>query len=202
MANPTHQPWRERSMKRVVTVLVILFGLLAFAPVAAAASPRENFDNAGFDAFGSQCGQQTCTDTNFFADRQTTASGEVSSFACVDQFTYNIRTGRGTDVGGCLDGVDFTVAGDLSSASLPATQFEVCQRNNCRTITVSANLTATGSSATFRSRYTERDGTCTFTYSDSGQSRSASGSVTFDGSVVAVDGSIRSGKTTVASKCK
>lgn len=189
-------------MKRVVTVLVMLFGLLAFAPGAAAASPRENFDNAGFDAFGSVCGQQTCTDTNIYADRQTTASGEVFSFACVDQFTYNIRNGRGNGFGGCVEGVDFTVASDLSSASLPATQFEVCQRNNCSTITVSADLTATGSSATFRSRYTEKDGTCTFTYSDSGQSRSASGSVTVDGSSVAVDGSIRDGKTTVTSKCK
>lgn len=189
-------------MKRLVAVLVVMSALLAFAPGVAAASPRENFDTVGFDAFTSECGRQTCTDTNFFADRQTTASGQVISFACVDQFTYNIRNGRGTDVGGCVDGVDFTVAGDLSSASLPATQFEVCQRNNCSTITVSADLAATGGSATFRSRYTERDGTCTFTYSDSGQSRSASGTIVFDGSVIEVDGSIRSGSTTVTTKCR
>jgi hypothetical protein len=121
-------------------------------------------------------------------------------FACADQFTYDIRNGRGNGAGGCTETPDFTVADDLSSASLAPTPFDVCQRNNCTTITVSAELVATGGSASFRSRYTERDGTCTFTYTDSGQSRQASGTITFDGVTVDADGSIRSIKTTVMSQ--
>ena len=42
-------------------------------------------------------------------------------------------------------------------------------RRQCDSITISAELLGTGGSASFHSRYTERDGTCTFTYADSGQ---------------------------------
>jgi hypothetical protein len=189
-------------MTRLVTVLLAMLAMLAFAPAVGAASPRENFESVGFDAFSSQCGQQTCTDTSVFVDSQTTASGETFMFACADQFTYDIRNGRGNGAGGCTETPDFTVADDLSSASLAPTPFDVCQRNNCTTITVSAELVATGGSASFRSRYTERDGTCTFTYTDSGQSRQASGTITFDGVTVDADGSIRSIKTTVMSRCR
>ena len=141
-------------MKRLGTVLVTVIALLAFAPAAGAASPRENFDTIGFDAFGSVCGQQTCTDTNLFADSQTTASGETFTFSCADQFTYNIRNGRGNGNGGCTESLDFNVADDLSSASLPPTQYEVCGRGHCTTITVSAELQAIGPAASFRARST------------------------------------------------
>jgi hypothetical protein len=189
-------------MTRLATVLLAMLALLAFAPSVGAASPRENFESVGFDAFGSECGQQTCTDTSVFVDKQTTSSGETFLFACADQFTYNIRNGRGTGGGGCTETPDVTVADDLSSASLAPTQIEVCRRNNCTTVTVSAQLEATGASASFRSRFTERDGTCTFTFTESGQSRQASGTITFDGVTVDADGSIRSAKTTVTSRCR
>jgi hypothetical protein len=78
----------------------------------------------------------------------------------------------------------------------------VCQRNNCSTITVSAELDTTGASSSFRSRFTERDGTCTFTFSENGQSRQASGTITFDGTTLDADGSIRSVRTTVTSRCR
>ena len=189
-------------MKRLGTILVTLLTLLAFAPAVLAASPRESFDSVGFDAFGSVCGQQTCTDTNLFADSQTTASGETFTFSCADQFTYNIRNGRGNGAGGCIESLTFTVADDLSSASLPPTEYESCGRNACTTITVSAELSATGDANSFKSRYTERDGTCTFTYSDSGHWRPASGTITFDGETVDVEGSIRSTHTSFSSKCR
>lgn len=189
-------------MKRLGTVLVTVIALLAFAPAAGAASPRENFDTTGFDAFGSVCGQQTCTDTNLFADSQTTASGETFTFSCADQFTYNIRNGRGNGNGGCTESLDFNVADDLSSASLPPTQYEVCGRGHCTTITVSAELQAIGPAASFRARSTERDGTCTFTYSESGHRRPASGTVTFDGATVVVEGSIRSSSVSFTSRCR
>jgi hypothetical protein len=189
-------------MTRVASVLLSMLALLVFAPAVGAASPHENFDSVGFDAFNSQCGQQTCTDTSIFAEEQTTSSGETFLFVCADQFTFNIRNGHGTGRSGCTEAADVTVAGDLSSASLAPTEIDVCQRNNCSTITVSAELDTTGASSSFRSRFSERDGTCTFTFSENGQSRQASGTITFDGTTLDADGSIRSVRTTVTSRCR
>ena len=189
-------------MQRIGTVFVILFAVLAFAPGVAAASPRENFESVGFDGFSSECGQQTCTDTFVFAEQQTTASGETFTFACVDQFTFNIRSGRGTGVSGCSDNPNITVAGDLSSASLAPTQFEVCGAHQCSTITASAELEGTGQTSTFRGRFTERDGTCTFTFTESGERQSATGTITYDGTTLDAEGSIRSVRTTVTSRCR
>lgn len=193
-------------MRRFVPVFVVMFALLAFAPAVSAdtapSSPRETFESVGFDAFNSDCDARTCTDTYIFASQQTTSSGETFSYVCVDQWTYNLRTGRGSGWGGCAESANLTVAGDLSSATLAATDIEVCDGRRCETITVSAELQGTGETATFRGRFTERDGTCTFTYSDSGKRRSATGTVTLDGSTIAVEGWIYSSKTTFTSKCR
>ena len=189
-------------MQRVATVFIVVVALLAFAPAAAAASPRENFESVGFDAFHSECGQQTCTDTNVFADIQSTSSGETFVFACVDQFTFNIRNGRGTGISGCSESPDITVADDLSSASLGPTAFEMCDAHHCDTITVSADLDGTGGTSTFKGRFTERDGSCTFTFSESGVRRSAVGTITFDGETLDAEGSIRSSKTSFTSRCR
>lgn len=195
-------------MRRLMPILVVMFALLAYAPAAAGANstaratPRESFQSTGFDAFSSVCGALTCTDTFVYSEFQTTASGETFSYACADQFTYNIRTGRGTGSGGCAENVDLTVADDLSSASLGSTAIEVCGRRHCDTIFVSAALQGSGESSTFRSRYTERDGTCTFTYSDSGERQFADGSLTFDGETLDAQGSIFSVQTTFSSRCK
>ena len=194
-------------MRRLGPVFVVMFALLAFAPAVSAdtspaPSPRETFESVGFDAFSSDCDARTCTDTFIFAVRQTTSSGETFSYACVDQFTYNLRTGRGSGGGGCAESVNLTVAGDLSSASLSPTQVEVCDGRRCQTITVSAELQGTGQTSTFRGRFTERDGTCTFTYSESGKRQSATGTLTLDGAPIAVEGSISSSNTTFTSKCR
>lgn len=64
-----------------------------------------------------------------------------------------------------------------SSASLAPTQFEVCSTHQCSTITASAELEGTGQTSSFRSRFTERDGTCTFTFTESGERQSAVGTI-------------------------
>lgn len=195
-------------MRRLMPILVVMFALLAYAPAAAGANssiratPRESFESTGFDAFSSACGAQTCTDTFVYSAFLATSSGETFTYACADQFTYNIRTGRGTGSGGCAENVDLTVADDLSSASLGSTAIEVCGRRHCDTIIVSAALQGSGETSTFRSRYTERDGTCTFTYTDSGQRQFADGSITFDGETMDAQGSIFSVQTTFSSRCK
>ena len=196
------------SMRRVMPFLLVLVGLLAFAPAVAAdtiGSPRESFESVGLEAFDSVCGNQTCTDTYVYAERQTTSSGDIFTYACADQFTYSIRTGRGMGGGGGCSDIPtsaLTVSKDLSSASLAPVSVDFCIRRQCNAITISADLQATSGSATFRSRYSENDGTCTFTYADSGQRQSAAGSITFDGATSAADGSIFSSKTTVTSKCR
>jgi hypothetical protein len=189
-------------MRRVMPILVVLFAVLAYAPAVAAASPRESFESVGFDAWSSECGTTTCTDTYVFAQYQTTSSGETFSYVCADQFTYNIRTGRGSGSGGCADVANLTVAGDLSSASLAPTGIEVCGRRHCETIIVSAVLEGTGDLGTFKSRYTENDGTCTYTYSDSGKRRFGTGSITFDGATTNAEGFISSVQTTFSSRCR
>src|SRR3990170_4526329 len=146
-------------MRRVMPILLVIFALLAFAPAVAAqpndlrATPRESYESTGFDAFSSVCGAQTCTDTFIYAEHQTTSSGETFTYACADQFTYNIRTGRGSGSGGCAENVDLTVADDLSSASLAPSAIEVCGNRRCETIIVSAELVGTGETSTFRGRF-------------------------------------------------
>jgi hypothetical protein len=194
------------SMRRVLPILFVLAGLLAFAPAVAAdtvENPRESYESIGFDAFSSFCGAQTCTDTSVSAGQQTTSSGETFTFVCADQFTYNIRTGRGSGAGGCSEvpASGLTVSSDLSAASLAPTSVEICSRH-CETITVSAELQGTGEGATFRTRSTDRDGTCTFTYSESGQRQYATGSITFDGDTLDGEGSIFASKTTFTSRCR
>ena len=194
-------------MRRMMPLLLVLAGLLAFAPAVSADTvgpPRESFDRVGFDADSSVCGAQSCTDTSIYAEHQVTSSGDEFTYVCTDQFTYNMRNGRGTDIGGCSDvpASALTVAGDLSSASLAPTSIEVCGSHHCTTITVSADLQASGPATAFRSRSSDRDGTCTFTYSDSGQRAYAVASITWDGTTLTADGSIFSSKTTFTSKCR
>ena len=93
------------------------------------------------------------------------------------------------------------MSGDLSAASLSPTSIEICSRH-CETITVSAELQGTGEGSTFRARSTDRDPTCTFTYSESGKRQFATGSITWDGDTFDADGSIFASKTTFTSRCR
>ena len=198
-------------MRRVGMVFAVAFALLAFAaPVAAdtvpgpgpGERPRETFEATGFDAFTSECGQMTCTDTFVYAEEVTTSEGTFE-YVCVDRYTYNMRTGRTVSYeSGCTDTTNLTVSNDLSSATLAPTQVELCARRACDTVTVSAELQATGGSSTFRSRYTERDGTCTYTYSDSGRSSHGTGTITLDGDTMSAEGSIREYTSTFSQRCR
>ena len=195
-------------MRRVATLFVIAFALLAFAPAVAADTTepggnyRDSYESIGFDAWSSECGARTCTDTYIWASQDTTQSGETYTIVCVDQWTYNIRNGSGSGAGGCTESANIMVADDLSSASLAATEISICDERNCETVTVSAELQGTGETSTFRGKFTEKDGTCTFTYSDSGKRQYATGTITLDGDTLAAEGSIRSSTTTFASRCR
>ena len=199
-------------MRRVATLFLVMFALLAFAPAVAATDgtdpggrPRESYEGTGFYAFTEECDARTCTQTNVYAEEVTTSSGETFEYVCVDQYTYNLRNGRETFAGGCTpegEDVNLTVADDLSSATLAPTNIEVCDERGCETVTVSAELEATGDTATFRSRGSYRDGSCTFTWSDSGKEQFATGTITLDGETMDAQGSIRDYRSTFSERCR
>jgi hypothetical protein len=186
-------------MRRVLLLLGVLFSLV-LPPSVAAASPRESFDRAGFDAFASECTRSSCTDTFVFAEIQVTDSGEVFTFACVDQHTF--RRGRESFAFGCEDDVKVTVADDLSSATLSPTAFTICGGGHCSRVTISATMTAVAEESTFTSRFTERDANCTFSYSERGQRRRAEGTITIDGDALQAQGSISSSRVTLSERCR
>jgi hypothetical protein len=198
-------------MRRLFTLVVVLFAVLALAPAVAADTTasqrpvRDSFQGIGFDAFSSECGGSTCTDTFVFAEEGTTASGETFTTVCVEQDTFNVRNGRLTSqTFGCTDTADLTVARDLSSASLGPTDVEVCneQGRQCETVTVSVDLQATGARGTFRARSTFTDGNCTVTFNDRGEDRSAAGTITLDGETMEAQGGIRAFQSSFSERCR
>ena len=197
-------------MRRLFTLVVVLFAMLALAPAASADTTAEqrpvrgSYEAIGFDAYSSECDARTCTDTFIYAEESTDSSGQTYEYVCVDQFTYNVRTGRGTSSSGCAETTNLTVADDLSSATLSPTAVEVCgsEGRSCETVIVSADLEATGGRGSYRSRGTYREGNCTFTYTDSGVQRSAAGTITYDGDVMDAQGQIRTYKSTYTERCK
>ncbi|HEX5829225.1 MAG TPA: hypothetical protein VFY23_16985 [Candidatus Limnocylindrales bacterium] len=191
-------------MKRILSVLLAMIAVLAIAAPAAAAAPerpRGSYSGISFQAYAGDCGRSQCTDYNVWAEQYTDSQGGEGTYVCVDVFTYSTRTGRGTSASGCADGVAFSIASDLSSASLPATSFEICGRS-CHTVTVAAALQATSGENTYRSRSTQTYDTCTYTYTDTGTSREAAGTLTWDGTSKDAYGSIQQYESTYSERCK
>lgn len=196
-------------MRRTIAtgvVLPILLILLA-APVAAAPPVRDSGTQQFFSAFSSSCGPSTCTDT--FVE-VFTASDETI-VVCLFETTYNIRTGRLiSEDGACSEEVSadaLVISGDLSSASLSPTDvtFFNCNQRGCtegETITVSAELTGFGPTFTDKSRSTFSDGTCTVSFSSSGEQRQASGTISLGNETLAADGHIGSGKFSFVERCR
>jgi hypothetical protein len=136
--------------------------------------------------------------------------------ACVTSHTYthSERTGRGrliSEESGCSEPVpasalDITVSGDELTATLEETQVTLssCDRRGCtetRTVTVSA-ADSGGPVSTFTSRGSFKDGTCTFRYSESGQSAPVSGTLTIDGVTLAEEGQAGVSEYKVQQNCR
>jgi hypothetical protein len=196
-------------MRRVLTSVAVLatLVLLLAAPAAAAPPVRDSSTQTFVSAFSFECGPATCRET--FVDIFSVS--DETMVVCLSESTFNIRTGRIiSQESRCSEEVSsdtLSVEQDLSSAVLSPTQvtFFECDEQGCvegDTVLVSAELTASGGSSTDRSRQTFTDGTCTVTFTSSGESRQATGTVTIDGESVAVDGSIGSGKFTFMERCR
>lgn len=196
-------------MRRITASLAALpILILLLAGPAAAAPPVKDSGTQDFVfAFSSSCGPSTCTDTLL----DVFAVGDETIVVCVNEITYNTRTGRITsEDSACsaeLPADTLVVEDDLSSASVPPTDvtFFNCNQQGCvegDTITVSLELTGFGPITTDRQRSTFNDGTCTFTFSSSGEQRQATGTITLDGEVLEAQGSIGSGKFSFTQHCK
>lgn len=189
-----------------LAALPILVLLLA-APSAAAPPVKDSSTQVSLSAFSFDCGPTICTDTTVDV---FTVSDETM-VVCLSESRFNIHTGRLiSQDSACSDEVSsdsLVIDNDLSSASLSPTDitFLNCNRQGCvegDTVTVSAELTASGPTSTDRSRSTFTDGTCTITFTSSGEQRQATGTVTIDGETLAADGSIGMGKFTFMERCR
>jgi hypothetical protein len=196
-------------MRRIVgpLLLVPMLLLLLAAPVSAAPPLKDSTSGEFLSAFSFSCGPSTCTDT--FVDVFPVADGVI--VVCVGEFTFNIRSGRLiSGESGCSDPVSssaLAVSQDLSSASLSPTAvtFFECGPRGCvagDTVTVSAQLTGVGPVFTQTDRSTFSDGTCTFRFSSSTESRSATGTMTISGETTSVDGNIGTGRFTFMERCR
>lgn len=181
--------------------MVAVLAIAAPAAAVAPERPRGSYSGISFQAYASDCGRSQCTDYNVWAEQYSDSQGGEGTSVCVDVFTYSTRNGRGTGAGGCVDGAAFTIASDLSSASLQPTSIQICGRS-CRTVTVAVELQATSGEGSYRARSTQTDGTCTYTYTDSGSSRDAAGTLTWDGTSKDAFGSIQQYESAYSERCK
>lgn len=190
-----------------------LFGLISVfvlaGPAFADTTPTPNYRDSGsgeyVNAFASECGQSTCTDTFVYGTNVDLQSGDDYSYVCVDQFTYPIRGGgRFLSLSGCAD-TGINVASDLSSASADATILaESCGRHSCSTeeITVSLSLTAVGDPIAYS--YTSRNkfGNCVDTYRVRGSAADAEGTLDVDGTSLSAFGQIGSEDFAFSTRCR
>jgi hypothetical protein len=204
-------------MRRTALALFAVIGLLLtfVAPVAADTGPPVSGTLKYLSSSSVDCAPQgartTCTETG--VDVFPEDGGTVVVCTSVYTYTFSERTGRGRQISyeqGCTEPIDasaltITVSGDQMTAALAPTQITLAEcRRTCtetRTVTVSASDTG-GPVAKFTNRSTSRDGTCTFRYTESGQSAPVSGTITIDGTAIAESGFAQQSEVKVTETCK
>ena len=207
-------------MRRAVLTVAAVFGLVLAmaAPVAADTAPgpfRESGTSKSLSSFSSDCGTQgsqtTCSDTSVDVFSIDPTTVEV----CVYRATYSVneRTGQfrlTSEESGCSEvaesALDVSVSRDALTATLEPTQVTLfsCNQRTCTetdTVTVSA-ADSGGPVATFTNRGSFKDGTCTFRYSESGQTAEVSGTLTIDGTTLAESGGATISQFKVQQTCK
>jgi hypothetical protein len=196
--------------RRFFAVIVGLLSALAIAgPALADTVPGPgNFRDSGsstyLNAFGSVCGQTTCTDTNVYASTTDLQGGDSFAYVCVDQFTYPLRGGgRFRSLSGCAD-VGPDIASDLSSGSVEATFLaDACGRRSCSTVEVSLSVSLTAFGSPNAYSYTQKNQfeNCTDTYRVKGQAAEAEGTIVLNGVSIDAFGNIGSESFAFSSRC-
>jgi len=166
---------------------------------------RDSGDRTYLYAFGSICGQSTCTDTNVFADAADLQGGDSFVSLCVDQFTYPIRGGGlFRSLSGCAE-VGPHVASDLSSGSAEASfPADSCGRRSCTTIQVTLSISLTAVSSPNAYSYTQKNQyqNCTDTYRVRGQAADAEGTIVLNGTSIDAFGQIGEESFAFSTRCR
>jgi hypothetical protein len=168
-----------------------------------------NFRDSGssfyVNAWASECGRTTCTDTNVYGNTTNLKGGDSYVEVCVDQFTYPIKGGgKFRSLSACAQ-VGPDVAADLSSASIDATADGYsCSRRSCSNVTVSLSLSLAAVSSPNSYSYTQKQqyGTCVDTYRVQGQATDAEGSIGVNGSSLSAFGQIGSESFAFSTRCR
>lgn len=199
-------------MRRTIFVLgaVCLLLIVTAVPALAAAAPRihDSGTVTYASAYATSCSGSTCTDTYINVQIAKLDKGGTDSFVCAEQFTYPTR-GRGgyTDTYGCGPASSFTVASDLSTATLGSTTIadaQTCTPRSCTptTITVGGTFTASGAASSYSYRSTYTSNGCTERYSVKGTSVPASFQGTFNGTSLSTpDAQIARDRYSFSSTC-
>ena len=204
-------------MGRTVLASFAVIGLLLtfVAPVSADTTGPVSGTAKYLSSYSVACAPQgsrtTCTETGI--DVFTDEPGTIVVCPSISTYTFSERTGRGRQIRyeqGCTDPIDasalaVTVSRDQMTGTLAPTQVTLfeCKRTctETRTVTVSASDSG-GPVATFTNRSTSRDGTCTFRYTETGQSAPVSGTLTIDGTSVPEEGFVQQSEIKVTESCK
>jgi hypothetical protein len=191
-------------------VLGLLATLVIAAPVFADTVPGPgNFRDSGtsdyVNAFASECGQTTCTDTFVYGSIVDLQGGETFAYVCIDQFTYSIRGGgRFQSLSGCAEGTAPDIASDLSSATIDATILaDSCGRRTCSTVEVSLSLSLAAIGDPNSYSYTQKNEyqNCVDTYRVKGEAADAEGTLVINGSSLAAYGQIGSESWAFSTRC-
>jgi hypothetical protein len=168
-----------------------------------------NFRDSGstvyMNAFATECGPATCTDTYINASATDLQHDGSFSSVCVEQFTYPIRGGgRFRDLFGCGD-TPINVASDLSSGSVDATiTGDVCGRRTCTSedISVSLSLSAIADPVAYSYSSKSKFDNCTDTFSVKGSAADAEGTMVVNGSSLSAQGQIGAESFTFSEHCR
>jgi len=182
----------------------VLLALTLAAPASAAERVRESGTFHSFSSGSFVCSGNTCTDT--FVD--AFSIGNDTLVVCFNEFTYNVRTGRGTSEGGCTETVEsaLTISDDFTVTLAPtAVTLFSCNQRRCTegdTVTVSAADEAVGPIQTVTGRVTIKDGTCTIRISFSDRFAEVAGTMTIDGVTIDQQGFASVSEQTMTTTCR
>jgi len=198
--------------RRLFAILVGCLSVLALAgPAFADTVPGPgNFRDSGsslyLNAYASECGQSTCTDTNVYGSITTLRGGETYSYVCFDQFTYQVHGGGGSSLNGCAEDVAPDIADDLSSGSIDATILaSVCGRHTCSQeveVSLSVDLTAVSDPNAYSYTQKQQYQNCTDTYRVRGEASDAEGTIDVDGTTLEAFGQLGDETFAFSTRCR
>jgi hypothetical protein len=198
----------RRRLSAVVLGLTSVFVLAG--PVFADTVPgpgnyRDSGSTTYLNAWASECGRTSCTDTNVWAYNTELQSGDSYVEVCVDQFTYPIRGGgKYRSLSACAP-VSADIAGDLSAATIDATlDGQSCGQRSCTSaqVSLSVSLSAVSASNSYSRTEKYQYGTCIDTYRVRGESRDAEGTLVINGSTLDAFGQIGSETFAFSTRCR